>query len=93
MRPNDLKLHILRLTDQCRIMEEFRNLRWMPLQPKHLDYENAQFLLIGEGYGDFGKALEPAEEEQGDEKETPREELEKLEDEDGNRIQHLKGKH
>ena len=63
----------------------------MPLQPKHLNYENTQFLLIGEGYGDFGKALELSEEDQGNDKETPREELEKLEDEDGNRIERLKG--
>lgn len=64
----------------------------MPLQPKHLDYENAQFLLIGDGHGDLGKAMEPSEEDQDDNKETPREELEKLEDEDENRIEHLKGK-
>ncbi|KAK2075113.1 hypothetical protein P8C59_009266 [Phyllachora maydis] len=29
-----------------KIMEEFRSLRWLPTQPKHLDYAYAQFLLI-----------------------------------------------
>ncbi|POR39210.1 Uncharacterized protein TPAR_00586 [Tolypocladium paradoxum] len=30
------------------ILEDFRSLRWLPSNPAHLDYVNAQFLLIGE---------------------------------------------
>ena len=61
----------------------------MPLQPKFMDYENAQFLLIGEGLGELGKAVE---QQAGDEKkETPLEEIEKLEHEDEIRVEHLRG--
>jgi hypothetical protein len=62
----------------------------MPLQPKLLDYKNTQFLLIGEGIGELGKAVE---QQAGDErKETPLEEMEKLEHEDEIRVEHLKGR-
>ncbi|KAF5137776.1 hypothetical protein E5D57_001555 [Metarhizium anisopliae] len=30
------------------ILRDFRSLRWIPSTPDHLDYTNAQFLLIGE---------------------------------------------
>ncbi|KID87535.1 BTB domain transcription factor, partial [Metarhizium majus ARSEF 297] len=30
------------------ILSDFRSLRWIPSTPDHLDYTNAQFLLIGE---------------------------------------------
>ena len=63
----------------------------MPLQPKHLDYENAQFLVIGEGSGELSKATEPQDEDEKHEKDTPLEELEKLEHEDEIRAEHLKG--
>jgi len=80
---------LLRIPD-CRILDEFRSLRWMPLQPKLLDYKNTQFLLIGEGIGELGKAVE---QQAGDEKkETPLEEMEKLEHEDEIRVKHLKGR-
>lgn len=70
------------------ILQEFRGLRWLPLQPKFLEYENAQFLLIGESDPDH--ALEP---QSGDkDKDDPKEELEKLEGEDEIRIKNLKGK-
>jgi hypothetical protein len=51
----------------------------MPLEPEVLEYEGTQFLIIGEGLGDLGKAMEARDE--GDEKEKPSEELEKLEEE------------
>ncbi|KAF2157860.1 hypothetical protein K461DRAFT_290132 [Myriangium duriaei CBS 260.36] len=72
-------------------IEEFRNRSWMPVEPKHLDYANAQMLLIGEDF-ESGHALEATKKDQQDEqKETPEEEIEKLENEDQIRIKHLKG--
>ncbi|KAI0473201.1 hypothetical protein GGR56DRAFT_653618 [Xylariaceae sp. FL0804] len=72
------------------VLDEFRALRWMPTQPKHLDYVNTQFLLVGESSG-IEKATEPQKKDQEEGKEEPREELEKLEDEDTHRMEHLKG--
>ncbi|KAK0716896.1 hypothetical protein B0T26DRAFT_645376 [Lasiosphaeria miniovina] len=67
------------------VQEEFRSLRWMPTQPKHLDYANTQFLLLGKS-SVTDKALEP----QGDDGEAgaekPADELEKLEAEDEERM-------
>ena len=71
-------------------MEEFRGLRWMPLQPKHLDYPNAQLLIIGESHG-LDHATEAMDRDQKQGKETPLEEMEKLEGEDEIRVKHLKG--
>lgn len=72
-------------------MDDFRGRGWMPAEPKHLDYANAQILLIGEGT-DSSHALEAtAKDEKSDEKETPQEEIEKLEHEDELRVEHLKG--
>ncbi|KAF8250077.1 hypothetical protein K440DRAFT_597477 [Wilcoxina mikolae CBS 423.85] len=62
------------------IMEEFRGLKWGAVQPKHLDYQNAEILFIGE------KSF-PHE---GDHKRTA-EELDLLEEEDDKRVAHLKG--
>lgn len=59
----------------------------MSTQPKHLDYVNTQFLLVGESSG-VEKALEPQKADEKENKETPAEELEKLEEED---LQRLKG--
>ena len=74
------------------ILEEFGSRGWMPLHPKHLDYANAQVLLIGEDF-DSSSNLDPApKDEKKDEKETPQEELEKLEDEDDQRVENLRGK-
>lgn len=73
-------------------MDEFNNRGWAPLQPKHLEYAHAQFILIGEGQGEFGKALDAdAKDKKDDSKETPLEELEKLESEDEHRVEALKG--
>lgn len=74
------------------MLNEFRSLRWMPLQPKHLNFANAQFLLIGESGGQLGKAVEEQPDDQENEKkESPEEEMEKLEHEDEIRVKHLKG--
>jgi uroporphyrinogen-III synthase len=60
----------------------------MPLQSKLLDYENTQFILIG---SDISKVEHDAEKGPGNNKETPLEEMEKLEHEDDLRVEHLKG--
>lgn len=70
------------------IISEFRNLAWSEVKPKYLDYEYCQILLIGE---EVDSAVEPTKKDQKDDKETPQEELEKLEHEDELRVQHLHG--
>ncbi|KAI1826033.1 hypothetical protein F4861DRAFT_537395 [Xylaria intraflava] len=72
------------------IQEDFRALRWVPLQPHHLDYASTQFLLIGESSG-IKKATEPQMEDEKEGRETPAEELMKLEDEDTHRMEGLRG--
>ncbi|KAK4555988.1 hypothetical protein LTR86_006684 [Recurvomyces mirabilis] len=69
------------------IQEEFGSLGWLPTKPEHLNYANAQFLLIGEDFTGEGTQKD----EKDDNKETPAEELEKLEHEDELRVEHLKG--
>ncbi|KAI1181567.1 hypothetical protein F5B17DRAFT_270534 [Nemania serpens] len=71
------------------IQDEFRELRWIPSRPRHLDYVNSQVLLIGESSG-IEKATRSSKEDEGESKESPREELEKLEDEDTHRMEALK---
>lgn len=73
------------------IQNTFGSLRWSPLQPEMLNYEACQFLLIGEGEKGLDKATET---QPGDEKkdETAKEEIEKLEEEDELRVEHLNGK-
>ncbi|KAK3393975.1 hypothetical protein B0H63DRAFT_459634 [Podospora didyma] len=70
------------------IQEEFHSLRWLPTQPKHLDFVNTQFLLVGESSG-IDKALETQEEDGKTEAEDPAKEMEKLEDEDARRMKDL----
>ncbi|RYP61493.1 hypothetical protein DL769_007675 [Monosporascus sp. CRB-8-3] len=70
------------------IQDEFRSLRWIGTNPKHLDVVKTQFLLIGESSG-IQKATEPQRKAEGNEE--PIEELEKLEAEDTRRMEHLKG--
>jgi hypothetical protein len=73
-------------------MKDFRDLRWMPLKPELLEYPNTQFLIIGEGMGNIDSAMqEMSKDKKDDEKEAPIEEMEKLEDEDQIRVEHLKG--
>lgn len=72
-------------------IDEFSGRGWMPVHPKHLDYANAQMLLIGEDF-ESSNNLEPKpQDEKDDKKETPEEELQKLEDEDEHRVEALKG--
>lgn len=74
------------------ILDEFHGRGWMPLQPKLLNYDNTQFLLIGHNDDALEKAAKPQNgEEEEPEKETPLEEMETLEHEDESRIKHLKG--
>jgi hypothetical protein len=73
------------------IIDEFRGRAWMPVHPKHLNYANAQMLLIGENF-DSSSNLDPAPKDKNDDnKETPQEEIEKLESEDELRVSNLKG--
>jgi hypothetical protein len=69
-------------------LEEFHTLRWMGTKPKHLDYVNAQVLLVGDSSG-IDKALEPQKEDQKDNVKEPAEEMEKLEEEDIERMKAL----
>ncbi|KAF2213763.1 hypothetical protein CERZMDRAFT_39524 [Cercospora zeae-maydis SCOH1-5] len=72
-------------------IEEFGGRGWMPVQPKHLGYVNAAFLLIGENF-ESSNNLEPtAKDEKDDKKVTPEEELQKLEEEDEHRVENLRG--
>ncbi|KAL2441754.1 hypothetical protein ABEF95_016480 [Exophiala dermatitidis] len=70
------------------ILDEFGSLRWKPLEPKYLDYPNAQVLIIG---GHWDKATEQRPKDERENDAPPEEELEKLEGEDEIRVKHLKG--
>jgi hypothetical protein len=73
------------------IQSKFRELRWAPLEPEMLDYEHTQVLIIGEGMGVLGKAVDELSKDQKDDsKEKPEEELDQLEEEDHDRVDHLK---
>ncbi len=62
------------------IQKKFRNLRWMPLEPELLNFQNTQMLLIGEGQGNFGHALdEMSKDSNDDKKDAPEQMLEQLE--------------
>lgn len=63
----------------------------MPLQPKLLDYVNTQFLVIGHAGNGLEKATEQQPVDEKHDKDTPLEEMEKLEQEDELRVEHLKG--
>ncbi|MCJ1422523.1 hypothetical protein MMC29_000403 [Sticta canariensis] len=73
------------------ILDEFRSLRWMPLQPKLLDYVNTQFLVIGHADNDLEKATKQLPVDEKHDKDTPLEEMQKLEHEDELRVEHLRG--
>lgn len=64
----------------------------MPLQPKLLDYVNSQILIIGHKDNAVEKATIQQSEDEKKDKDTPMEEMEKLEHEDEMRVEHLKGK-
>lgn len=72
------------------MQDEFRALRWLPSRPRHLDFVNTQFLLVGESSG-IEKATEPQKKDKKEGKEDPADELEKLEDEDTHRMKALEG--
>jgi hypothetical protein len=61
-------------------MEQFRNLRWAAVRPEHLNYKNAEILFIGENRFPHEGEYKNVEKE-----------LEILEEEDEERIKHLKG--
>ncbi|KAI4906364.1 hypothetical protein J4E90_010583 [Alternaria incomplexa] len=69
-------------------IDEFRGLAWVEVKPKYLDYEYCQILLIGEK---MESGVEPTTKDQKHDKETPQEEIEKLEHEDELRVEHLHG--
>ena len=74
------------------IIQEFHGRGWMPLQPKLLNYENTQFLIIGHKENALEKAAKPQDgEDEKQEVETPLEEIEKLEHENELRVEHLDG--
>lgn len=68
------------------VIKEFRNLRWAPLRPEMIDYDNAQFLLIGEKHGP-DSAIKGGD---GQDSTAPEDTFEKLEDEDEQRVENLK---
>ncbi|KAJ9611123.1 hypothetical protein H2200_004306 [Cladophialophora chaetospira] len=72
------------------IIDEFRGLRWKPLEPKYLDYDQASFLIIGE---DYAKATEQRPKDERENNAPPEQEMEKLEGEDEIRVKHLKGEY
>ncbi|KAK2030003.1 hypothetical protein LX32DRAFT_587435 [Colletotrichum zoysiae] len=72
------------------IKDQFRDLRWMPTKPEHLDYANSQVLMIGESSG-IEKAVEPKEKDDKAGKDKPEDVLREIEDEDTKRMEHLSG--
>ena len=74
------------------ILGEFQGRGWMPLQPRLLNYDNTQFLLIGQGDDALEKAAKPQDGEDGDKK-TPLEAIENLEEEDEIRVRGLTDDH
>ncbi|RAK91937.1 hypothetical protein BO79DRAFT_168022 [Aspergillus costaricaensis CBS 115574] len=73
------------------LREKFGDYRWVPLQPEFIDYPNAQFLMIGEATDDLGKAATAEEGDKQANEAQPGEELEKLEQENEERIEALRG--
>lgn len=74
------------------VMEKFGDLRWAPAEPEFLDYPNAQFLMVGERQEELGKAG-IAETGKEPHQKQPGEELEQLEEENEERMEHLDGNH
>ena len=72
-------------------IEEFGGRGWMPAEPKHLDYAHAQILMIGEDFEKSDNLEANPKDEKDDAKEVPEEELKKLESEDEQRFEHMKG--
>jgi hypothetical protein len=74
-------------------IEEFGGRGWMPAEPKHLDYANAQILMIGEDFESSDNLEAKPKDEKDESKEVPEEELKKLEGEEEERIEHMKGEY
>ncbi|GAB1725082.1 hypothetical protein NU195Hw_g6804t1 [Hortaea werneckii] len=72
------------------ILDEFGSRGWLPTKPQHLNYANACTLLIGESSALDALEAKP-QDAQDENKETPVEEIQKLEHEDEIRIEHMKG--
>lgn len=72
-------------------IEEFGGRGWMPAEPKHIDYANAQILMIGESFDGSNNLEANPKDQKDDAKELPEEEIKKLESEDEQRIEHMKG--
>ncbi|KAJ9296862.1 hypothetical protein DTO271G3_5061 [Paecilomyces variotii] len=75
------------------VKEKFGDYRWIPLEPELIDYPNAQFLMIGEGQDELGKAATAEPGGKQPHEEQPGEEVEKLEEENEERIEALGGDH
>ncbi|KAK1996094.1 hypothetical protein LX36DRAFT_130878 [Colletotrichum falcatum] len=73
-----------------KIKNQFRDLRWMPTKPEHLDFVNSQILMIGESSG-IEKAVEPKQKDVKAGKDKPEDVLQEIEDEDTKRMEHLSG--
>ncbi|KAE8158025.1 hypothetical protein BDV40DRAFT_292151 [Aspergillus tamarii] len=73
------------------VREKFQDYRWAPLTPEFIDYPNAQFLMIGEATDNLGKAATAESDGKRSEEVQPGEELEKLEGENEERVESLKG--
>ncbi|KAJ5153103.1 uncharacterized protein N7482_009581 [Penicillium canariense] len=72
------------------VLQKFGDLRWVPLEPDFIEYPNAQFLMIGEAQDHLGKAATAEGGKQPHEIE-PGEELEKMEQENEDRVQAQEG--
>ncbi|KAJ5820117.1 hypothetical protein N7474_005708 [Penicillium riverlandense] len=72
------------------VREKFGDLRWIPLEPEFLDYPNAQLLMIGEAQNELGKAA-TSEGHKEEHEQEPGQEIEKLEQENENRVESLQG--
>lgn len=78
--------------NSCRVLEKFKDYRWIPTEPELIDYSNAQILMIGQTHEHLGKAGE-AHMNDKDMKVSPGEELDRLEAENEERARSLSGKH
>ncbi|KAJ5115893.1 hypothetical protein N7456_000241 [Penicillium angulare] len=72
------------------VLEKFGDLRWVPLQPEFIEYPNAQILMIGQGTDTLGKAATAEGDKKPGEAE-PGQELNRLADENEERIHSLQG--
>ncbi|KAB8073693.1 hypothetical protein BDV29DRAFT_201697 [Aspergillus leporis] len=72
------------------VREKFQDYRWVPLTPEFINYQNAQFLMVGEATDDLGKAATAEPDGKRSEEKQPGEELEQLEDENKERVDSLK---